>query len=113
MGEVVTEEVVITNERIEHSNKHKNAYDKYSAIIPSALAQPDYIIEDNKNPNTGLIIKRIHDENGKQLQIVLRMKIETDPSEYKNSIISCWDISDSRLENYKRNRKILYKNPEI
>lgn len=111
--DIITDEVIITDERIDHSNKHSNAYDKFADIIPKALAKPDYIFEDNKRPNTGMVIKRIIDERGHQLQIILRMKVESDPIGYKNSIISCWDISQSRFENYKNNRKILYKDPEI
>ena len=109
----ISEEVIITDERIDHSNKHNNAYDRFADIIPGVLAKPDYIFEDKKNPNTGLIIKKINNSDGQQLQIVLRMKIETDPNGYKNSIISCWDISERRLKNYRNNRRILYKDPEM
>lgn len=106
---VITDRVIITEERIEHSNMHDRAYDKYAHFIPNALADPDYIFEDVKHPNTAMVIKGITDSNGDHLQIILRMKIQSDLDEYENSIISCWNISQNRLENYKRNRKILYK----
>ena len=105
--EIATDEVIITSERIDHSNLHDNAYQKFAEHIPLALASPDYIIAD-KRPNTGIVIKRIADMEGRHLQIVLCIAVSTDPKGYKNSSISCWDISDSRLQTYLRNRRILY-----
>ena len=109
--DITTDEVVITDERIAHSNRHKDAFDKYGKYLSSALAAPSYIFED-KMPNTGIVVKRLVDEAGKSLQIVLRIKTSSDDPSYKNSIISCWDISEARLANYIRNRKMLYKAPE-
>lgn len=107
-NDISTDEVVITDKQIEHSNLHKGAYTKYHEYIEQTLCSPDYIFED-KHPNTGLVVKRLPDVDGKSLEIVLRIKVSTDPDEYKNSIISCWNISDARLKNYVRNKKILYK----
>lgn len=36
------------------------------------------------------------------------MYFNDDPN-YKNSVISCWEISEKRLQNYLRNKTILYK----
>lgn len=111
-GEISTDEVVITDKQIEHSNRHMDAYEKYKHHIEQTLQAPDYIFAD-KHPNTGLIVKRIPDVEGRSLEIVLRIKISSDPEEYKNSIISCWDISESRLRNYVRNKKILYRADDL
>ncbi len=43
------------------------------------------------------------------MQVVLRIATSKDDPEYKNSIISCWNISEKRLQNYLRNKQILYK----
>ncbi len=59
-------------------------------------------------PNTGLILKLVED-NGQQIQIVLRLHTSSDEPGYKNSVISAWKISESRWNNYIRNKKILYK----
>lgn len=109
--DITTRDVIITDERIDHSNRHKNAYDKYGKYIAAALQHPDYIFEDN-HPNTGVVVKRITDEQGKAFQIVLRLKTSTDNPDYKNSIISCWDISEARLNSYLRNKKVLYRADE-
>ena len=107
--DIGTDEVIITDERIFHSNSHhKGAYDKYGKYVKEILQSPDYIFED-KEPNTGLVIGSIRDVSGRHLQIILRIKTARDPENYKNSIISCWDISDERLNGYIRNRKVLYK----
>ena len=39
------------------------------------------------------------------LQIVLRLCTSGDEHGYKNSVISCWKISERRLQNYLRNKR--------
>lgn len=106
----MTDEVIITPERIEHSNLHDGAYDKYKCYIPDLLADPDLIFRD-KNPNTAVLIKRI-EINDKSLQLVLRLHVLQDNPEYKNSIISFWDIGERRRKNYERTRDIVYRKSE-
>jgi len=105
--EVTTDQVVITDERIAHSNLHCDAYTKYSSFIPAVLADPDFAFRDKK-PNTAVLIKRI-EQDGKSLELVLRLHVSTDHPEYKNSIISFWDISETRRRNYERNKDIIYR----
>lgn len=107
---ILTDEVIITPERIEHSNLHDGAYDKYKHYIPDLLADPDFIFRD-KNPNTAVLIKRI-EINEKSLQLVLRLHVPQDNPEYKNSIISFWDIGERRRKNYERTRDIVYRKSE-
>lgn len=106
--DIVTDEVVITDNQIQHIlDRHPEAYEKVVRSFNEALHNPDFIIQD-KHVNTGLIIKKI-EENEKHMQMVLRVCTSGDPKGYKNSIISCWSISDKRLQNYLRNKKILYR----
>lgn len=107
--DITTDEVIITPERIQHiEERHPGAYDKIKDYLQQALDDPDYILEDEKNPNTGIILKLV-DENGMRFQMVLRVHTSTDPDGFKNSIISGWDISESRWKNYVNNKKVLYK----
>jgi len=106
---ITTDEVIITTERIEHSNLHGNAYEKYGKYIPDVLADPDFIFRDKK-PNTAVLIKQIVQEKN-NLQLVLRLHVPQDDPQYKNSVISFWDISDKRRENYERNKDVIYKKP--
>ena len=107
---ILTDEVIITPERIEHSNLHDSAYDKYKHYISDLLADPDFIFRDKK-PNTAVLIKRI-EINEKSLQLVLRLHVTQDNPAYKNSIISFWDIGERRRKNYERTRDIVYRKPE-
>ena len=105
--DIVTDEVIITDNQIQHiKDRHPEAYDKVLNNIEEAIRIPDYIIRD-KHECTGLVVKRIETQNG-ILQVVLRLCTSEDEQGYKNSIISCWELSERRLQNYLRNKEILY-----
>ena len=100
-------EVVITDERIEHiKNHHPGHFEEIAPFLKAAVEFPDYILEDA--PNTGLILKAIT-ANGLRIQMVLRIHTSKDAPGFKNSVISAWKISETRWNNYLRNKKILYK----
>lgn len=42
-------------------------------------------------------------------EVVLRLKVSSDPEEYKNSIITLWKISAKRYRRLLRQSEILYK----
>lgn len=106
--DIVTDEVIITDNQIQHIlDRHPEAYEKSITSMGEALKNPDYIFSD-KHENTGLVVKRVKYE-GEYIQMVLRIATTNDNNSYKNSIISCWNISERRLQNYLRNKEILYK----
>lgn len=106
--DIVTDEVIITDNQIRHiQDRHPDSFETTMCNLESALHAPDYIIED-KHKNTGLIIKQIGTSQD-HTQVVLRICTSQDEDGYKNSIISSWEISDKRLQNYLRNKRILYK----
>lgn len=76
-------------------------------IIREILNDPDYILRD-KHPNTGLIIKKIQNDEESSL-LVLRIATSREKKEYKNSIITSWKITEKRLNNYLRNKDVIYK----
>ncbi|MCD8151221.1 MAG: hypothetical protein LUE92_17100 [Clostridiales bacterium] len=107
--DIVTDEVIITDERIQHiKDRHPNDYERYCSYIPEIISEPDYIIEANK-ANTAVILKEIEDK-GEKFKLVLRLKIESDPKDYKNSIMTFWKIGDTTWRKSLKNKKILYKN---
>ncbi len=108
VSDIKTDEVIITDERIAHiQERHPNDYERFCSYIPQIIADPDYIIEANK-PNTAVVLKEIEDA-GEKFKLVLRLKVEEDPDEYKNSIMSFWFIGDKTWRKTIKNKKVLYK----
>ena len=106
--EIATDEVIITPERIQHiEERHPGDYEQFVKYVADILANPDYILEANK-PNTGVILKEI-EENGEKFKVILRVKVESDPAEYRNSILSFWQIGETTWKKNVKNKKILYK----
>ena len=57
------------------------------------IAEPDYIVQANK-ANTAVILKEIK-ENGEKFKLILRIKMQHDPADYRNSVLSFWRIGDT------------------
>ena len=106
--DIVTEEVIITEERIRHiKERHPNDYERYYEYIKKIIAEPEYIIEANK-PNTALILKSFSDGN-EEFKTVLRLVASTDNKEFKNSIITFMKIDEKEWRRLIKNKNILYK----
>lgn len=106
--DIATDEVVLTEERIEHiKSRHPGTFERIEQYLNAALELPDYILKD-KNPNTGLILKTV-EKDDLRIQIVLRLHTVYDTPGFKNSILSAWEISETRWKNYLANKEILYK----
>ena len=105
--DIQTDEVVITDTQIEHiKERHPQDYEMYHGFIKQIVVEPDYILEANK-PNTAFVLKQIH-ENGRNYQLILRLKTSADNGSYKNSVITFLKIDDRKVAKYLRNKKILY-----
>ena len=106
---IVTDKVIMTNERIEHTQKrHPGDYEKYIHYIPNVINNPDYILEDKDNIDTILLLKRIN-EKGKNIQVVVKIHTNKEENKY-NSIITFWHIRDRNYNATIKNNKIIYKN---
>jgi len=106
--DIVTDEVIITDERIAHiQERHPNDYERFYSYIPEIISDPDYIIEANK-PYTATVLKQIID-NGEKFQLVLRLATSKDTVDIKNSVITFLNISERTWNKYLRNKEILYK----
>lgn len=106
--DIQTDEVIITEKQIEHiKERHPDDYERYFNYAKEIIQYPDYILEANK-PNTAFVLKHIED-NGKNYQLILRLKTFDDPGAYKNSIITFLKVEDKRYKRYLRTKKILYK----
>lgn len=104
----ITDEVIITEEQMLHiRERHPEAYIDTVHYIREILDAPDYIFRD-KRPNTGLVVKKIQNDAESSL-LVLKIITADDKKNYKNSVITSWKITEKRLNNYLRNKDIIYK----
>lgn len=107
--DIVTDEVIITDERIGHiKERHPNDYERYYEYLKEIVENPDFIIETNK-PKTALILKEIVESDEKCFKTVLRLTTSTDNPDFKNSIITFMKINEKEWSRLLRNKKILYK----
>lgn len=101
--DIVTDEVIITDERITHiKERHPNDYERFYSYIPEIIGNPDYIIEATK-PNTAVILKEI-EKQGEKFKLVLRLKVKNDPAEYKNSVMTFWHIGETTWRKSLKNK---------
>lgn len=106
--DITTDEVIITDERIQHIKEHHpNNYEQYYSYMRSIIENPEYIIEANK-PNTALILKSFSNGN-ETFKTVLRLITSSDNSKFKNSIITFMKINEKEWKRLLKNKKILYK----
>lgn len=105
---VITERVIITDKQLEHIRKrHPDISGSIFEQLAEIIHTPDYIIETAMS-YTANILKHL-EINGKGYQLILRIRTETDPENYQNSVITFMTVNEKRYHQYLRNRKILYK----
>lgn len=106
---VMTDDVILTNERIKHIQEHHPGdYETYRQYIQDIVENPDYVVDDNKNINTVLYMKTIK-ENNKNIQIVIRLNTNENEKDKMNSIITLWKIHEKTYKQVIRNKEILWK----
>ena len=105
-GKILTDEVIVTKERIEHiKNRHMQDFELFEKFGISTLQEPDEIIKDNKNKGTVFFIKKLPETN---LNVVVRLVLEGERTDYKNSIITFYRIRNKNLEKLGQKNKVLY-----
>ena len=109
---IVTTQVIITDRQLEHiRERHPDISESVMAQLQKIISSPDYIIETDM-PSTANILKHL-EINGKGYQLILRIKTDSDPVEFQNSIITIMSVNEKRYRQYLRNRKILYKRESL
>ena len=109
---IVTTQVIITDRQLEHiRERHPDITESVIAQLEKIISSPDYIIETDM-PSTANILKHL-EINGKGYQLILRIKTDSDPVEFQNSIITLMSVNEKRYRQYLRNRKILYKRESL
>lgn len=107
--QIATDKVIISEKQLLHmKGHHPESYTETLIELKGTIQAPDYIFRDNKHPLTGLVVRRL-DSSAGSVYIVLRICTDSEGGNLANSVISGWKISEKRLENYIRNKVILYK----
>lgn len=105
-GSLATDELILTDERDEHiKERHTDDYNLFHQCVLDVVQIPDVILKDSKNKNTVFYIKYIEETN---LNIVVRLSLETENNGRKNSVITSYRLGKKNLKRFKKNNKILY-----
>ncbi len=106
---ITTDEVIITDERIEHIKERRGndffeIYEQYFSLV---LSEPDYIFQDDRL-NTALVCKLIG-EGENAINLVVRLAVESDHRGYKNSILTVVKENKKRFAQRLRNNIPIYE----
>ena len=94
---LITDEVILTNERYLHIIEgHKEDFMIYSNILSQIIIEPNYILEDYKNKYTVMVIKKV--ENNNNINVIIRLAIGEDLIHNKNSIMTMYRIREKNLK---------------
>lgn len=106
-GKIQTDDIIVTNERIDHiKERHPEDYDLFEKYGRESVSDPDLIIKDIKNKGTVFMIKKLPETN---LNVVVRVVLETDDSKLKNSVMTFYRIRERNLKKLIEKNGMLYK----
>lgn len=106
-GNLQTDEIIITKERIQHIiNHHPQDYLLLQTYGKYTISDPDFIIKDIHHTGTIFMIKKIENSN---LNIIIRLVLETDNPQLKNSIMTMYRIRNRNLKKLIDKNTLLYK----
>lgn len=106
-GKLRTDEIIVTDERIEHIKiRHPEDFELFEKYGVEVVTKPDIIIKDRKNNGTVFMVKKLEDTN---LNVVVRLVLETDNKNFKNSVMTFYRIRQKNLYKLEKKNKVLYK----
>ncbi len=106
-GKIMTDEIVVTDERLAHiRERHPDDYDLFERYGVDCVSDPNLIIRDKNNFGTVFMVKKLPDTN---LNVVVRVALETDKNGLKNSVMTCYRIRDKNLKKLIEKNRVLYK----
>ena len=101
-----TTEVIITDERIAHiKERHPEDYNLFEQYGRDSILSPDILLQDLKNAGTIFAVKKLPDTN---LNVVIRLVLDTDNPDFKNSVMTFYRIRDKNLKKLMERNPILY-----
>lgn len=109
-GEIRDPALVLTDNQMEHiiNRRGQKFYDTYKSYFAAVAEDPDYIFKDKNHPNTAIASKSLPID-GKNVNLVIRLAVQTDDPSWENSIITAILENDKRYAQRLRNNVPLYK----
>ena len=93
---VRSKELVLTFERKMHIKEHHmNDYVEIIKNLEETILNPDEILEDLKNDNTVMFIRKISKNS---LNVIIKLSIKEDERHPYNSIMTAWIIREKNLQ---------------
>jgi len=107
-SKVVTEDVVLTDERKKHIfEDHANDYETIIENLNRVVINPSEVIEDSKNKDTLFFIDKLGKNN---LNVIVRLNTTNNKEHPQNSIMTAWIIRERNLRKLREKNKTIYKN---
>lgn len=109
-GEIRADNVILTDNQMEHIIKRRGIefWEKYQARFKEIVEDPDYIFADKQHEHTAIACKSFI-EDGKTVQLVVRLALAGDDPKLQNSVITAILESNKRFAQRLRNNQPLYK----
>lgn len=109
---VVTDEVILTEERIQHiKEKHGEHFKELQNCIEDVIYNPDYILQDMEHEETIILLKEIIKDK-KRIKMIMKLSTCKE-QDRKNSIITFWKIRQRDYNKTIQKSKIIFKNLDI
>ena len=105
-GTLRTTEVVVTEERVAHiKERHPEDFTLFEQYGAETVLFPDLLILDEKHAGTAFAVRRLEESD---LNVVVRLALETDKNEYKNSVMTFYRLRDRNLKKLLEKNRLLY-----
>lgn len=106
-GKIQTRDIIVTGERLEHiKERHPEDYNLFEKYGKLSVENPDFVIKDKKHAGTVFMVKKLE---GTNLNVVVRVVLETDDIKLKNSVMTFYRIRERNLKKLIEKNALLYK----
>ena len=105
-GKLQTDELIIMDERLEHiRERHPEDVELFEKYGATAALEPDTVLVGGKHDGTIFMVKSLPDTN---LNVVVRLALDTDDTGRKNSIMTFYRIREKNLKKLINKSEVLY-----
>lgn len=105
---IITEDVILTDERKLHIyENHNKDQDIILSNLSKVVLNPSEILEDLKNKDTLFFIDKLGKNN---LNVVIKLNTTNNKEHPQNSIMTAWIIRNKNLRKLIEKNKSIYKN---